>query len=433
MTEQNPPLLGNRFFTFHSIIRVNQIESTRGPGIGHDEGALHTPEAAQCLRDAVAMGWPGARMTWAFSWHALQDTRDNYRAIREKILGFHAQYGDEITFVPGGFFANMYNSREQVNKDLHEALQMVSDMVGRGYRPKGVIAGFLAADNLRYLAEHENIHVCQGNIWSQYAIDNGDGEGSISYPYFPSREHFCKPAKGPGDFIDCVNLDGWTCDFVTARRAGCTKTYNSRMGIGPIETFYNLGPRDGLKQAMATTQAHFEAGFGLNKFAWLTTCWELSLLLNQGADYPEFLRATLIPWFQQIRERWPESRCIPQGEFGTAWRAHYKNNNAIDYRFVQRGSGLFGSDEDLEVRWFMNRDFRLALMHNWKTNAQELAIDFTRYDVPAKEPSDLGRNWSLINRLNQKGLRPQDKPLALRQFAADELDVIKRHYPELVS
>lgn len=97
---------------------------------------------------------------------------------------------------------------------------MVSEMVGGGYRPQSVIAGFLSAENLRYLAEEEGIHVCQGNIWSQYAVDNGDGEGSISYPYYPSREHFCKPAQGKEDLIDCVNLDGWTVDFLTARFSG---------------------------------------------------------------------------------------------------------------------------------------------------------------------------------------------------------------------
>ncbi len=43
----------------------------------------------------------------------------------------------------------------------------------------------------------------------------GDGDGSICYPYYPSREHFCKPAQADSDFIDCVNLDGWTCDFLT--------------------------------------------------------------------------------------------------------------------------------------------------------------------------------------------------------------------------
>ena len=112
-------------------------------------------------------------------------------------LSFHIKKGfrDEITFIPGAYFSNMYNTREQVNRDLHEGLKRVSEIVGDGYRPLSVVAGFLAAENLRYLVEDEGIHVCQGNIWSQYAVDNGDGEGSISYPYYPSREHFCKPAQ----------------------------------------------------------------------------------------------------------------------------------------------------------------------------------------------------------------------------------------------
>jgi len=59
-------------------------------------------------------------------------------------------------------------------------LKLVSEMVGHGYRPRSVVAGYLAAENLRYLAEREGIHVAQGNIWSQYAIDNGDGDGSVN-------------------------------------------------------------------------------------------------------------------------------------------------------------------------------------------------------------------------------------------------------------
>ena len=78
-----------------------------------------------------------------------------------------------------------------------------------------IVAGFLAAENLRHLAEAEGIHVCQGTIWSQYGIDKGDG--SISYHYYPSREHECKLAQGRGDFIDCVNLGGWTCDSASRR------------------------------------------------------------------------------------------------------------------------------------------------------------------------------------------------------------------------
>lgn len=187
--------------------------------------------------------------------------------------------GDEITFIPGGYFANMYNTREQVNKDLHEGLQMVSEMVGDGYRPLSVIAGFLSAENLQFLAEEEGIHVCQGNIWSQYAVDNGDGEGSISYPYYPSREHFCKPAQSEEDFIDCVNLDGWTVDFLTARFPGAdNREVYSRQGVGPIETLLFQGTEQGTKEMIATTAAHFDTGFALNNFAWVTCIWELCLV-----------------------------------------------------------------------------------------------------------------------------------------------------------
>jgi hypothetical protein len=85
----------------------------------------------------------------------------------------------------------------------------------------------------------------------------------------------------------------------------------------------------------------------------------------------------------------------------------------------------------------MNKDFRLALLRNWQDNTPEKLIDFTRYDLKAQEPADPTpgqhtRNWSLLNRLNQKGVRPQDKPIAIGQLNADELAVIKRRYPELI-
>jgi hypothetical protein len=422
-------LIGNRFLTFNAVVRVNQIEATRSRLIGQDEASLHTPEVAQAFRDAFEKGWPGGRMTWAFSWLALQDPRDNYKEIRRLVVEFHRKYGDEITFIPGGYFANMYNSQEQVNADIHEALQRVTEMVGGGYRPRSIVAGFLSAANQRHLAEKEDIHVCQGNIWSQYAVDNGDGEGSISYPYYPSTEHLCKPAQGKTDFIDCVNLDGWTCDFVSARRAGCDNTHNSRMGLGPIETFMNLPPGVGHKEIMATTAAHFDQGFDLNQFAWGTTCWELSLLkLREDLK----LGDSLSHWLSEVHNRWPKAQCITQGEFGLIWRNHFHNNAKFDYRFKQRGSGIFGSDANLEVTWAMNKDFRLALLRDWKTNDPAMVIDFTRYDLTAEEPKGLARNWSLMNRLNQKGIRPQDKPIPISELTAEERKFIDRRCPDLL-
>ena len=98
---------------------------------------------------------------------------------------------------------------------------------------------------------------------------------------------------------------------------------------------------------------------------------------------------------------------------------------------MQRGTGIGGSDENLEIRWFMNREFRLALMRDWKTNGPELVIDFTRYDLTAAEPPDArpdqpARNWSLINRINQKHSRPQDQPVPLAELPPEEREIIRR-------
>ena len=420
-----PRLLENRFLTFNSVIRVNQIEVRRDRNEGVDEAAIHTPRTVRDLRSAFAAGFPGGRMTWALSWLALQDPRPNYREIRRLVKGFHDEHGDEVTFIPGGYFAPMYNTRAEVNRDLNEALGMVSTLVGGGYRPQSVLAGFLAAENLAWLAEKEGLHVCQGNIWSQYAIDNGDGDGSVCYPYYPSRRHFLAPAREASDLVDCVNLDGWTCDFLAARRAGFAEGFNSRMGVGPIETIRNLGPEKGLAQMRHTTAVHFDAGFALNKFAWVTNCWEVCLIKEFGG------LECLTQWLAGVRERWPETLCPTQGEFGLAWRSHFKDNSRLDYRFIEKGSGIGGSDADREIRWFMNADFRLALLRTIDAPRTEKVIDFTRYDLGAREPGEMGRNWSLMNRLNQKGTRPRDVPVELKALPAEDKAFIALRYPEL--
>jgi hypothetical protein len=84
----------------------------------------------------------------------------------------------------------------------------------------------------------------------------------------------------------------------------------------------------------------------------------------------------------------------------------------------------------------MNRDFRLALLRESK-DGPEKVIDFTRYDLPAREPADPepgkhSRNWSLMNRINQKGTRQQDKPVALADLTEEEQALIRRHCPELL-
>ena len=286
------------------------------------------------------------------------------------------------------------------------------------------MAGFLSAKNQEYLATKEGIHVCQGNIWSQYAIDNQDGDGSVCYPYYPSKEHFCKPAQGKEDFIDCVNLDGWTMDFLAARREGLSydEGFNSRMGVGPIETFGWFGYETGLKEMMHTTAIHYDKGFKLNGFAWVTNCWELSLKFDyQG----------LTSWLSEINKRWPDVKFITQGEFGLIWRAENKNND-FNYRFNETGSGIGGSDADKEINWYMNKKFRLAILKDLNTKEEKI-IDFTRYDIKAEEPeSGSTRNWTLFGDINQKQTRDQDKPIPISKLSKEQKAIIMQYYPNLL-
>ena len=170
--------------------------------------------------------------------------------------------------------------------------------MGGGFRPKSLVAGFLSAANQKYLAEQENIHVCQGNIWSQFGIDNGDGDGSISYPYYPSTEHFCKPAQGREDFIDCVNLDGWTVDFISGvgsawastRWAGKRRVTNSRFGVGPIQTIGWYGPDRGCSRCWPARQ---HTVIARRRIAWL----QFQLVVCM--DYPggaTLRAASLVRW-----------------------------------------------------------------------------------------------------------------------------------------
>jgi hypothetical protein len=413
--------LRGRFITHVSVVRVNQIEVTPQRSIGEDEANDNRPERIQARRDAFARGCPDGKMTWAISWLALKDDRQQYKEARRLLAAFHDKYGDEITFIPGGYFAPMYAGREDNRKTIHEALKLVSAMVGANYRPQCIVAGFMDAENQRALASDEGIHVCQGQIWSQHGIDNGDGDGGICYPYYPSREHYLKPAQGQQDFIDCVCLDGWTCDFLAARRNGFEGGFNSRLGVGPIETVGNLGKEIGRREMMDTTAVHFDSGYALNGFGWVTGIWETSI----GHD------EDLAWWLQAVRERWPDTRVMTEGEFGLEWRKQDRDNRLINYRFEEKGTGAPGSENELEIQWFMNQEFRLALLRNWKTGTAPQVIDFTRYDLKAEEPQALEREWSLMNVLNQKGTRPQDKPRSLGQLSVEDQQRIFAKYPEL--
>jgi Domain of Unknown Function with PDB structure (DUF3863)/Domain of Unknown Function with PDB structure (DUF3864) len=332
----------------------------------------------------------------------------------------------------------MYLPRERINREMSEAIHIISDFVGKNYRPQAIMGGFLSANNLQYLAEKENIHAAHAVIWSQSNIDGGGADGSPSYPFYPSTEHFCKPSQNEKDFIDCVNLDGWTMDFICARKNGAMDHlltgYNSRRGVGPIETYVGWGLDLGHREVMHTQSIHFDKGFELNGFGWVTNIWEAQMVYEMGKD---LICNAMEMWVSGTKKRWPDTHFVTFGEYGNIWRNQNKTNNKWDYRFEERGSGLGDSYNNLEIKWFMNKEFRLALLRDWHQDSPELVIDFTRYDLPAKEPADPSpehpnKNWSLINEINQKNLRPQDKPKLIKELGKTEQDLIARHYPKLM-
>jgi Domain of Unknown Function with PDB structure (DUF3863) len=126
------PGLRGRFLTHVSVVRVNQIEVTPDRSIGEDEAIDNRPERIRSRREAFRAGCPDGKMTWAISWLALKDSRKEYQDIRRLLASYHDQYGDEITFIPGGYFAPMYATREDIRKTIHQALGMITASVPGG-------------------------------------------------------------------------------------------------------------------------------------------------------------------------------------------------------------------------------------------------------------------------------------------------------------
>jgi thioredoxin-related protein len=444
----SPERLKGRYINFMTAVRVQSWENTRARGHGQNmERNKHSPEIALKMRTSLAEAFPGGRITWAWSWQALTDMEPNYVGLRKLMSQFVKEYGDEMTLWPGVYFADKFNTLEQAKKDLHEGLELVSRMVGDGYRPKSVVAGHMSVESMKFLAENEGIHTVQGQIWSQYQIDGQDGDGGMMYPYYPSKDHFLKPAQDPrggDDFVDMVNVDGWTIDFFAGRLRGMGKDGNSRLGIGPIETNAYYGTKLGLLQMMHVSDAHFnDQTVAENGYGFLTVNWELTLFAWLDPNY-------LPNWLKAIRAKYPDTQMLNLGEFGDKWRTHNPDNSRINLKLVQRGNHMPSEEEgkkitpkyrfyplisqpEMEIRWYFNKDFRFATLQNWKENGPKLVMDYTRYDKPYKEPSGnvIERHWDILDIINQKESRPQDTPKPFAELPKAEQEKILKWYPEL--
>lgn len=410
--------LQGRYYCFTIVVRLNQIEVAPAAYLGFDESTENTPENLKKFREAIAKAIPEARITIAFSHSALADASGNYRELRRLAREYAQKYGDDITYVAGGYFIGAYVPRKRAKAHIDDALALLEKMMGKGYKPRSVIGGFLPAAILEHLAAR-GIHAAQGNIFSQYYVDNQDGEGSICYPYYPSKQHFCKPAQNAEDFIDCVNFDGWTVDFICASYCGCTpEGYNSRMGCGPIETLRPYGEKTGTEIMLDTVDQMLGENYYRNgNFGLAASIWELCLMQKNGSHAMDIDGDTVYGFFSALKERYPDAEVVTIGELGESFRRENKDNSALDYRFVHKGTGKGGSLADVQITWYMNDVFRMALKKNLRTG-EERVIDFTDYTKNYSEPADSdylkgesNRSWSLLGDINQKGLRPQDTPV----------------------
>lgn len=189
-------------------------------------------------------------------------------------------------------------------------------------------------------------------------------------------------------------------------------SYNSRLGVGPIETPWEYGVEKGLQEMQATTEAHFCAeNVARNPFAWVTNNYEISVI---GRRRQEKDLAAFSDWIAWIKKTWPDVECPTVAEFGARIRAERKDNDSLKYILQQKGTGIGASFADQEVTWFMNMWFRLGIVQQ---SGRRYVFDYSDYTGDYREPRGAGpRNWSLLGEINQKQTRPQDKPIAINEF-----------------
>jgi len=108
-------------------------------------------------------------------------------------------------------------------------------------------------------------------------------------------------------------LDGWTCDFLAARRPGFQDGFNSRMGLGPIETIGHFGPQDGLKEMLFTTRIAFRRWLQRNGFGWVRPSGGVARKLHQY----------LPDYGHEVRRRWPNVQAVTEDEFGELFRKQF--------------------------------------------------------------------------------------------------------------
>jgi len=381
-----------RYLTLNFLVRRWQIEKTRFDHSGEDETKYCTRENIKWISDIVRENFPHGNITWALSWEALMNPNSYWRCIREIILQLCEKYRDDITFNPAGGFPNIYNTKQQVNEDIDEAFEVIKKLTDK--YPKSIVSWQLSAENLSYIREKYGAKVASAHCWSQEAVDNLSSEGSIMYPYYPSRRHYLKPAKSREDMIDILMLDVISLDLVTARLRMDEAGQDCRMGVQPIETVLRFGYQKGFEIMKQVTDRYFQDNWENLPFVWVTNQLEMSVIHRNNE-----VRRAFKNWLDHIRKIYKDVHLLKIADFSELFRKHYQDNSKIQYSFRYRGIGISSSDPEKEVLWWMNKDYRLGVLVS-KNTAQ--IMDYLVYTDDIQEPQGPESNWNISGIVSQK-------------------------------
>jgi len=172
----------------------------------------------------------------------------------------------------------------------------------------------------------------------------------------------------------------------------------------------NLGTVRGRKEMMDTSAMHYRPR-PCSQRLWLGD-GHLGISVGHDED--------LTYWLQAVRERMAripghDRRSVRPG-VAQAYPAMFRSTTVL----MPKEPGRRAREKELEIEWFMNREFRLRAPARLDQKHPPLAIDFTRYDLKAEEPHGLQREWSLMNVLNQKGLAAAGQTDTAGQLSPDD-------------
>ncbi len=101
----NRVLKGRRFLTLNTVVGFHQIEVTRDKAHGPDESSIHTVNEARTFRETIErkLGQVDGSLGPLVGLRSTTNARSN-RELRDQIVAYHRQYGDEVTFILGPTF-----------------------------------------------------------------------------------------------------------------------------------------------------------------------------------------------------------------------------------------------------------------------------------------------------------------------------------------